>query len=160
MGRARASVVAASVAIAAALLVRGFSADDAGSATPSARPAPADRALPPDRAPGTALTQAIAPAGETRLPAAPDSGASELAPPRESSTTRLLRTYSRDELALFTRFDRLTGMASAPQLVELVRMRRAGADERALVAAATRFFRGDPLGRAAALDWARDAGRR
>ncbi len=72
---------------------------------------------------------------------------------RDSPVTALLASYSRDELALFARYERLTGRAVPTALVALVERRRAGAPSAELLALATRLFRGDPLGRAAALEW-------
>lgn len=83
--------------------------------------------------------------------------AAGLAPAGESTTARLLRTYSADELALLARFEALAGTPRAPALEELIALRRAGASAPALVEAATRLFTGDPLGRAAALEWIRTA---
>jgi len=76
-----------------------------------------------------------------------------------SSTERLLATWSADELALFARLELLTGRAPPPELLGLVRERRVGATPEAVRAAAARLFPGDPLARAAALDWARTAKR-
>lgn len=73
----------------------------------------------------------------------------------ESATARLLASYSADELALFSSFERLTARPGPPELVELIRRRRAGASAGELASEATRSFGGDPLGRAAVLAWVR-----
>jgi hypothetical protein len=79
---------------------------------------------------------------------------------RDSPVTAFLASHSSDELALFARFERLTGRGAPPALIALVERRRAGAPSAELVALATRLFSGDPLGRAAALEWLRDAPQR
>ncbi len=73
----------------------------------------------------------------------------------ETSITRFLASHSSDELAFFARFERLTGRAASPAVVALLEHRRAGATPDELVALATRSLAGDPLGRAAALEWIR-----
>jgi hypothetical protein len=82
-------------------------------------------------------------------------GASPLEGRAADGTTvdRLLRSYTAAELEGFARFERLTGRTAPPELSALMEHRRAVAGEDALVAEATRAFAGDPLGRAAALDW-------
>jgi hypothetical protein len=87
-------------------------------------------------------------------------GAPEAESVRDSPVTAFLASHSSDELALFARFERLTGRAAPPTLIALVERRRAGVPSDELVVLATRLFAGDPLGRAAALEWLRDTSRR
>lgn len=129
-----------------------------GPATPAA-PGAARDPIPPS------LPQP--PRGVPLAPLAPSSpptdallaGGAGLERRTPSSTERLLATWSADELALFARVELLTGRAPPPGLLALVRQRRAGATPDELREAAMRALAGDPLARAAALEWARAAAR-
>jgi hypothetical protein len=111
---------------------------DAGLGPPAAARSPRSAGAPP--APASSRSTAPRP-----WPAR--------APAGDSPVLRVLTSFSPDELALFARFEELTGRPAPAAVADLVARRRAGATDDALVAEATRALRGDLLGRAAALEW-------
>jgi hypothetical protein len=136
-------------AIAAVLLVRhqggggssrapaGDLHAEAGAAAVELREARAARRILPRRTPGS---------GEL-----PVGGSGSAAP--ESSVARFIESHSAHELALLSRFEQLTGRPAPAGLLEILERRREGAQVEELEALATRRFEGDPLGRAAVLEW-------
>jgi hypothetical protein len=150
------------VALGAFLLLRSPSVEQSepareprqGAAWPPSQPA--SRKLAAPRVPSAVAPAAPSPGAERLTPRDERLVRSAgLAPAGESTVARLLETYSAEELAVMARVERLTGDASSPALLELSERRRAGASAAELVDAATRLFAGDPLSRAAALEWVR-----
>jgi hypothetical protein len=152
----------AALALATVTLVHRFGRSGSGLASVPARAsaaadAAADAAAPPVALrvdPGTPPARAAA--LRARLGAA---AVLPAVPGPEPAVLQALGAYSAGELGAFARFERLTDRPAPPALLELVRLRRAGADGDELTVEASRLFAGDPLGRAAALDGLREAGR-
>jgi hypothetical protein len=141
--RALAPAAGLAAVIAAALLVR-----------------PPRVVTPPPPAPaGLRGGPALVEPGAARLAhgARPLAGRATPAPARESPAVRFLSSHSASEVALLVRFERLTGRGAPAGLIEVMQRRRQGATSEELVALATRRFAGDPLGRAAVLEWLRES---
>lgn len=139
--------------IAAALLVRDDRAGEHGRAAPGELQAGAGAFASGDEHMMRALRAFEASAGR-ELPSP------QAAAVRPSPVARFLESHSAGEVALLARFERLTGRAAPPALLELIGRRREGAREDELVALATRRLQGDPLGRAAVLEWLREGASR
>ncbi len=170
MRRAAALTAAGLVAAIAAVLLLRAERDGGHAAPPPGglRSEAAGNASP--RREAHAARPLSAPLPATAKPAIPSGGQSGGAPngvhPEaeaagpDSTVVRFLASHSSDELALFARFERLTGRVAPPALVTLVERRRTGAPNGELVTLASHLFAGDPLGRAAALEWLRDTQQR
>jgi hypothetical protein len=158
--RPRTSGSLAAALVAAAVLLADRAPDPRRSAAPAAPAAPVDPDVAPPPVPPRPPAVPLAPLAASSPP--PDAallrgGEGERRPP--SSTERLLASWSADELALFARVEVLTGRPPPPGVLALVRQRQAGATPEMLREAAMHALAGDPLARAAALEWARTAAR-